>query len=114
MYRVTARVLLVLLLGSVSAPAAVAISSSDPHACCIRKNHRLFGQTELLNVRECCRGGGCRLPLAVFLWAGVPPRATFFVAPFRVTVQSERDPIRRIKHRNSAHAVRGPPLFFAA
>lgn len=114
MHRLTARLLLLLLLASVFAPAALAISTPDPHACCRRAHHPFSGQSELLSLPECCRRGDCSLPLTVFLWGGVPSQATFFVAPFRITIQSKDDPIRRIKPPNSTHPVRGPPTFSIA
>jgi len=109
MHRLTARFLLVLLLASVSAPAALALSITDPHVCCRRIHHPSLGQLELVTVQECCRHDGCSLPLTVFLWGGVPHEAAYFVAPFEVTVQSQEQSFHPITFHNFAHSVRGPP-----
>ena len=37
MHRLTARLLLILMLSGTFAPAALAISAESPHACCKRK-----------------------------------------------------------------------------
>src|ERR1700676_367512 len=114
MHRLTARFLLVLLLASVFAPAALALSTTDPHGCCRRIHRPSSGQLDLLTLPACWRRGGCSLPLSVFLWGGVPPKPASFVAPFRVTVQFQAELFHRITLHSAAHAVRGPPTFYIA
>lgn len=110
MTRVTARLLLILLLVISFAPAAVAITTPSVRSCCIRQGHRFLGHAQILDLPGCCRRGACALPLTVFLWAALPPQATFFAAPFRITLQSQRDVFHRITRRHAAGSVRAPPL----
>jgi hypothetical protein len=113
MHRVTARLLLLLLLVSVLAPAALALSTTDPHVCCrrVQPNSR---QPELLNLPQCCQRGNCSLPLSVFLWGGVAPQAAYLIGPALITAQRQRNPIHRAAPLDSSPSVRGPPMFFPA
>jgi hypothetical protein len=108
MRRLTARLLLIVLLAGSYAPLAVAFSATPPHACCLRKNSSSGNSRELSfdswrHDQDCCR------LLAVNQWA--QPRPT--VIPSRI--EHEQTVIRvsgahpRTFEQQSSHAVRAPP-----
>ena len=114
MHRLTARLLLILLLVSVFAPVALAISTPEPHACCLR---RPLGdgqyQAEIQSTPDCCRHDCCR-PLTVSLWAHFAPLANARVTPTSVPLPSELRSIHRTTGGNRSDSVRAPPQFSIA
>ena len=111
MHRLTARLLLILLLVSAFAPVALAISTPEPHACCLRKPMR-DGQRdpEIQSRPDCCRHDCCR-PLTVSLWAHFAPLANARVTPASVPLTSELHLIHRTISGNRSDSVRAPPQF---
>jgi hypothetical protein len=111
MHRLTARVLLMLLLVSAFAPVALAISTPEPHACCVRKplGDRQH-QAGIQSAPDCCRHDCCR-PLTVSLWAHFVPLANARVARTSVPLPSELLPVHRTTGGNRSHSVRAPPPF---
>ncbi len=69
MHRLTARVLLTLLLMGTLAPLALAIAAPAPHACCMRKPmHGAAPTTEIYAPLACC-GHDCCRTLTIPQWA---------------------------------------------
>jgi len=113
-HRLTARLLLILLLVSAFAPVALAISTPPPHACCLRKPLRDGRHDpEIQSTPACCRHDCCR-PLTVSLWAHFVPLANARVTPTSVPLPSELHPIHRTSGDNRSHSVRAPPQFSIA
>ena len=114
MHRLTARLLLILLLVSAFAPLALAISTPEPHACCLRKPMR-EGQRdpEIQSRPDCCRHDCCR-PLTVSLWAHFAPQANARVTSTSVPLPSELRLIHRTSSGNRSDSVRAPPQFSIA
>ncbi len=114
MHRLTARLLLILLLVSVFAPVALAISTPEPHACCLRKplgdgQH----ESEIQSRPNCCQHNCCR-PLTVSLWAHFGPSASARVTPISVPLPSQLRSIHRTIGGDRSHSVRAPPQFSIA
>src|SRR5882762_8142351 len=65
MHRLTARLLLILMLSGTLAPAALAVSAPSPHACCKRKPlHNHGGHSSEFRASDCGNHNCCR-PLTV-------------------------------------------------
>jgi len=115
MHRLTARLLLILLLVSVFAPVALAISTPAPHACCMRKP-MYDGSTHNSSFQApatCCNHDCCR-PLTVSYWAQIRPTVKASVTPPTSTLQSEPRSIPDIAGTDTAHSGRAPPQFSIA
>jgi hypothetical protein len=112
MHRLTARLLLVLLLVGVLVPVALAISATPPHACCRRKplHDRSSHNAEFQAPPECCQHDCCR-PLTVSQWAHITPRACAQDTPVSATLKSDRRAIRFATSVSRAHSGRAPPQF---
>jgi hypothetical protein len=110
MHRLTARLLLVLLLVGVFAPVALAISAAPLHACCVRKpmHGRPSHDAEFHAPPGCCQHDSCR-SLTVSQWAHLSPSATAQVAPASTSLQSDRPASLFAIDVNSAHSSRAPP-----
>jgi hypothetical protein len=113
-HRLTARLLLILLLVSVFAPVALAISTPEPHACCLRKplgdgQH----ESEIQSRPDCCQHNCCR-PSTVSLWAHFAPLAGARVTPTSVPLPFQLHPIHRTSSGNRSDSVRAPPQFSIA
>ena len=112
--RLTARVLLILLLVGSFAPVALAASATPPHACCLRKPlHDQSGRGSQFQP-VACEHHSCCPPLARTHWAE---------ASFRHLAQANRasatlTPDLRQLFRGSAtpnsRSVRAPPQFCIA
>jgi hypothetical protein len=112
MHRLTARLLLILLLVSIFAPLALAIAAPAPHACCMRKPMH-DGSTHNSSFQapaNCCNHDCCR-PLTVSYWAQIRPAAKARVTPPTAALQSEPRSIPRIAGEDPAHSGRAPPQF---
>lgn len=110
MYRLTARLLLVLLLASTFVPVAMAMSGPVPHACCVRKPMHDHGSGSR-EIREAGgRTGNCCPPVTTAHWAelgsGIDPNAH----PLLAHLSPDGHPILHIDHAVSLRPVRGPPL----
>jgi hypothetical protein len=114
-HRLTARFVLILLLVSVFAPVALALSAPTPHACCMRKpmHDRASHNSEFQTLPGCCQRDCCR-PLTVSQWAQVSPQANARVAAESTTLRSDRQPIGFATTVNRAHSGRAPPRFSIA
>jgi len=114
MHRLTARLLLVLLLVGVFVPVALAISAAPPHACCLRKPlHDSAHNAQFQAPPGCCQHDCCR-PLTVSQWAHVTPRICAHVVPVSATLQSERHADHVTTSVSHAPFGRAPPRFSIA
>ncbi|HSZ01824.1 MAG TPA: hypothetical protein VK788_20180 [Terriglobales bacterium] len=115
MHRLTARLLLVLLLVGVFVPVALAISATPPHACCLRKpmHGRPSHDAEFQGPPGCCQHDCCR-PLTVSRTAHLTSKTCAQASPASTILQSERHPIHFAISINYAHSGRAPPQFFIA
>lgn len=111
MYRLTARLLLTLMLVGVFAPVALAISAPTAHACCMRKMHEGSSNHTLqaagCGTHDCCR------PSAASHFADVRPASTL-----AAVVSAKLQPQLRVAFRHtsveSSLSARAPPQFFIA
>jgi hypothetical protein len=115
MDRLTARLLLVLLLVGVFVPVALAISATPAHACCMRKpmHGRPSHDAEFQVPPGCCQHDCCR-PLTVSQWAHLTSRVRAQVAPAFSNLQAGRQPNCFASSVNHAHSGRAPPQFSIA
>jgi hypothetical protein len=109
MQRLTARLLLVLLLAGTFTPVALAISMSTPHPCCARKTvHQHSSQGRFFRSVS-CEDHRCCAPVTKVEWA-----ESVIPGPSRVqfahTEQVVVTPVASLSYRREkSHAVRAPP-----
>jgi len=109
MRRLTARLLLILLLVGIFVPVALAISAPPPHACCVRKPlHNHASRAPEFQATDSGRHDCCR-PLAVSHWAQPRPRISAHFAHSSATPLSEPRPVHRPANLAASHSVRAPP-----
>src|SRR5581483_729311 len=112
MNRLTASLLLIVLLVGVLAPAGAALSSEPPHACCVRKTphcHHSNPDSEIsVRARVCARHNCCR-PLTASQWVPAAPRSR--VAPSVPSIPAIRLPELSYSSDELArfHSGRAPP-----
>jgi hypothetical protein len=109
MYRLTARLLLVLALVGTIAPVALAISAPLPHACCVRKPiHNGSRSLELQAVggehRNCCP------PVTTAHWAELGSGIDSDIHPLLAYLPPQPHPALRSNYANTLRPVRGPPV----
>ena len=109
MYRLTARLLLVLLLAGTFVPLALAISAPAPHACCMRKGMHDHGSS-----REMQAVGGqyhnCCPPVTTAHWAELESGIDSNIHPLLAYLPPDSRPVLHGNHANALRPVRGPPL----
>jgi hypothetical protein len=109
MHRLTARLLLVLLLVGVFAPAALAIAAPAPHACCMRKPmNRQTPHDAQFNTPGCCSHNCCG-QLTVSQWAQTRPSRAARVTRQSASLLSELRPLVRTIDSQDVHSGRAPP-----
>lgn len=110
MHRLTARLLLVLLLVGVFAPVALAISAEQMHACCLRKpmHARASHDAEFRATPGCCQHDCCRSQ-TVSQWAHLSPSATDQRMLVSSSLRSATRPIGLALAVSRAHSGRAPP-----
>ena len=115
MHRLTARLLLVLLLVGVFAPVALAISATPVHACCLRKamHGRFSHNAEFRSLPGCCQHDYCR-PLTVSQGVHLSRLACIEITPTLASLQSELRLAHFTINLNDAHSGRAPPQFSIA
>jgi len=106
MYRLTARLLLVLLLVDTFAQAAVALSATPPHACCLRRLHQQNTHDSQLRAPEdhsCCRS------IASTQWAELrtPSQACVHLASNEMAIGPRT--LALAVQRRASDSVRAPP-----
>jgi|SRR5580692_4324427 hypothetical protein len=110
MHRLTARLLLILLLVGIFAPVALAISAPAPHACCMRKpmHERGSNGAELSTIPARCNHDCCHA-LTVSQSPHLLPSAGTQVATFSTQLPVERTTVNRSDLLQSSHSDRAPP-----
>ena len=114
MHRLTARLLLILMLSGTLAPAALAISAPAPHACCKRKPlHNHGGHSSEFQASDCGNHNCCR-PLAVSQRAQPRPSISGCVSQTSGTLLQQMNPSYRIIDFSDSRSARAPPTLFIA
>jgi hypothetical protein len=110
MYRLTARLLLALLLASTLVPVALAISAPSPHACCMRKPmHQHSSGTSDIQAVDGQRHNCCP-PVTAAHWAELRSGIGSSVHPLLACLSPDLQPLRLTNQANALRPVRGPPL----
>jgi len=110
MYRLTARLLLVLLLASALVPVALAISVPAPHACCMRKPMHEHGSGSRDIQAVDSQHHNCCPPVTTAHWAELGSGIDSSVHPLLACLSPDLQPIRLTNQANALRPVRGPPL----
>lgn len=111
MYRLTARVLLVLLLAGMFVPVAVAVSAPLPHACCMRKPMRDRGSLDgEMRAVEGGQNRSCCPPVTTAHWAELGTGFNPNIHPQLAYLSPAPQPLLNSNHWNALQPVRGPPL----
>jgi hypothetical protein len=114
MNRLTARLLLTLMLLGTLAPAALAVYAPSPHACCKRKPlHNHGGHSSEFRAsdrgnHDCCR------PLTVSQRAQPCPSVSGCFSPPSATLLQQRNPSYRIIDFRESRSARAPPTLSIA
>jgi len=107
--QLTARFLLVLLLVSVFAPAAMALAAPASHACCMRKGMHEHGSSEpQLSSINCCERNCCG-PLTVSFVADLRPGFKAQAASVSLAQKAEPHLSRSLLIDRSPQSERAPP-----
>jgi hypothetical protein len=116
MHRLTARLLLVLLLVSIMAPAALAATAPTPHACCLRMKRDCITTTHGLEFQApptCCNRDCCR-PLTISQWGENPQSNAAAIIPASSILSFTLCSVHHTDERNTSHSGRAPPKFSIA
>jgi hypothetical protein len=115
MHRLTARLLLILLLAGIFTPVALALTAPMPHACCMRKPMHEPGSqdSEFHAPPGCCNHDCCR-PLTVSQWADLGTGVTTCSSLPAARLQSRTLPANVLSLMHHVLSVRGPPQFSIA
>ena len=110
MYRLTARLLLVLLLVGTLAPVALAISAPPPHACCMRKALHDHGSRSVELQAVGNHHNNCCPPVTTAHWAELGSGINAGTNLLSVNLPPDLPPLFRSNDGNAIHPVRGPPI----
>jgi hypothetical protein len=110
MHRLTARLLLVLLLLGTLGPVAMAISGPAPHACCMRRPMHDHGSAdhEIQAVRG--ENRSCCPPVTTSHWAELGSGIDSSTHPLLAVLSLDSRSLRIIYQPDTLRPVRGPPL----
>jgi hypothetical protein len=111
MHRLTARLLLVLVLVGILAPVALAISAPPPHACCLRKPMHDHGSHGLEFQAVMCGHGNCCPPVTTAQWAELEGRASHSIRPLLAYLPPAAHPVLLSHLAPALYPVRAPPPF---
>lgn len=111
MHRLTARLLLVLVLVSIFAPVALAISAPPPHACCLRKPMHEHGSHGLEFQAVVCGHGNCCPPVTTAKWVELGAQTGLSIHPLLAYLPPAPQPVLRSHRASDLHPVRAPPPF---
>jgi hypothetical protein len=115
MHRLTARVLLTLLLVGTMAPLALALSAPAQHACCMRKPMSDAGAPKYqLNAfsYDCCNHDCCRT-LTTSRWAQIAPATSYTPLEHASRISLSVAALDQ-STANRSHSGRSPPKFSIA
>jgi hypothetical protein len=110
MYRLTARLLLVLLLAGTLVPATLAIAALPPHACCTRKPMHEHGSGSREIRATGSQSRNCCPPVTTAHWAELGAGVDASVHPLLTSLSADPHSARLSKQVNTLRPVRGPPL----
>jgi hypothetical protein len=110
MHRLTARLLLVLLLVGTFAPVALALTAPPPHECCLRKPLHDHGSMSFA-VRTTGRDHqNCCPPVTTAQWAELGSYITARTHLSSAPLQADLTPVQRSNPADTFHSGRAPPL----
>jgi len=109
MYRLTARLLLVLLLTGIFVPAAMAVTAPLPHACCMRKQMHNHGSSsrELQAIGN--ENHNCCPPVTTAQWADLESGTDSNIHSPLAYLSPVPHTVVHSDFSNSLQPVRGPP-----
>src|SRR6516162_9372065 len=110
MHRWTARVLLVLLLLGVLAPAALALAAPAMHACCVRKAMRCHSPHEAQFATPGCCGHDCCKSLVVSHWAENSSVSRSSLSEAALGLVLHRPAVAPQIDLDESHSGRAPPV----
>ena len=114
MHRLTARLLLILMLSGTLAPAALAISAESPHACCKRKPlHNHGGHSSEFRAPNSANHDCCRT-LTISQRAQPRPSISGCVSQISGTLLQQMNPRYRIVDFSDSRSARAPPTLSIA
>jgi hypothetical protein len=115
MHRLTARLLLTLMLVGIFAPVALAISAPAPHACCMRKPMHDLSRPgfEFHSPASHCQHDCCHAVTGIRT-AQLKPSAAGSIIPVSSHLPLQTESIRPISRDRSSRSVRAPPQFSIA
>jgi hypothetical protein len=115
MQRLTARLLLILLLTSLFVPVALAISAPARHTCCMRKPmHGPDSHDSEFQAPSACCNHDCCCPLTVSHFAQVGTAANDSIPPRSASLSANIEPVHPVSALDSSRSGRGPPQFSIA
>ena len=109
MHRLTARLLLVLLLTGIFVPVALAVSAPLPHACCMRKPMHDHGSSSRELQAVGSQSHNCCPPVTTAHWAELGSGIDPDVHPPLAYLAPASHPVLHSNYSNSLRPVRGPP-----
>jgi hypothetical protein len=109
MHRLTARLLLILMLSGTLAPAVLALAAESPHACCKRNPfHNHGGRSSEFKASDCGNHDCCR-PLTVSQRAQPRPFISGCVSQPSAILLQQLNPSYRVIDLNDFRSARAPP-----
>ena len=109
MHRLTARLLLVMLLVGTFAPVALAISAPVPHACCMRKPLHDQGSRRVETLTVGREHHNCCPPVTTDHWAELGSRVDSNIHSLLTYLPPPSHPGGCSNYENALRPVRGPP-----
>jgi hypothetical protein len=110
MHRLTARLVLLCLLASIFAPAALAVAAPAPHACCMRKMHGRTSHEAVFDAVSCCQQDCCKS--LTISQVGQTLAAVDFIGLSSQRWDRQSAFYYRVTSVSTAHSGRAPPVFF--
>lgn len=110
MHRLTARLLLVLVLAGTCLPVAMAISAPLPHACCLRKPMHNHGSRSRDLQAVGSENHNCCPPVTTAHWAELESGMDSNIHPALAYLGPVSHAVLHSDYSNSLQPVRGPPL----
>ena len=109
MHRLTARLLLVLLLAGIFVPVAMAVNAPLPHACCMRKPMRSHGAGSLELQAVGSQNHSCCPPITTAQWAELESGTDSNIHSPVAYAAPVLHAVLHSDYTNSLQPVRGPP-----
>ncbi len=110
MHRLTARLLLVLLLAGIFVPVAMAVSAPLPHACCMRKPMHSHGSSSRDLQAVGSQNRSCCPPVTTAHWAELESGLNSNIHSPLAYLAPVSHAVLHSDYSNSLQPVRGPPL----